>query len=61
MVAGAVLEVIEATGKMARTDLQQKMEAMAAMVGRLHLVDTEEKAATLRSKSMRMTWIFLCW
>ena len=61
MVARVATEVMEATVKMARTDLQQKMAAMAAMVGWLHLVHKEEKAAKLRSKSMRMRWIFLCW
>jgi hypothetical protein len=52
---------MEATGEMAAAGLQDKMAMMVARGGKHHLVRTVEKLATLRSKSKRMTWIFLCW
>ena len=56
--AGVAREEMEATGEMAAAGLQDKMAMMVARVGKLHLVRTVEKAATLRYKSKRMTWIF---
>ena len=60
-VVEAAREEMEAMEKMASVDLQDKTAMMAATVGKRHLGQTVEKAETLRSKSMRTTWIFSCW